>query len=56
MKVLIERALYSVIVVEVKDWFEAEKVLHQAKNGVLDSEFDKNTNDNSNYELVEVLE
>ncbi len=53
MKVLIERALYSVIEVEVKDWNEAQQVVEKASRGEMDEEFDHHTNDNSNYTLVD---
>jgi hypothetical protein len=56
MKVLIERALYSVIVVEVESEDDINGVFARAERGEFDEEFDHHTNDNSNYQLVEVYE
>ena len=56
MKVLIERALYSVIEVEIESEADISDVFTRAELGEFDEEFDQNTNDNSNYTLVEVLE
>jgi hypothetical protein len=56
MKVLIERALYSVIEIEVKSEADINGVFARAEQGEFDEEFDHHTNDNSNYSLVEVYE
>jgi len=57
MKLLIERALYSVIEVDIKDESEINAIIQSAERGEYDEAFDEmGSNENSGYSFVEIIE
>lgn len=56
MKLLIERALYSVIEVDIKDESEINAIIQSAERGEYDEAFDEmGSNENSGYTFVEII-